>query len=127
MVATNDSEVKVDLLVRQKPKTSEEKLGLTKQPEETCPRIDKFIKEIKWAIQDLEGAMKDIGREDYKEAESDIDTALRNYIYDIEDNYESLRKQCEDIRAWGQQWKNLAKDLLNEYEPETIKDDGLSA
>ena len=32
------------------------------------------------------------------------------------EEYEELRKQCEKIRAWGQGWKDLAKNLIEQQE-----------
>ena len=32
----------------------------------------------------------------------------------IEDSLEARRSQIDSVRAWGQEWKELAKELFNE-------------
>lgn len=62
-------------------KTSEEILGFVKQPQVSCPTIDKIIAKLDY-----------IGISNF---------AKENLIKDLE----FIRKNCADIREWGQDWK----------------------
>lgn len=66
--------------------------------------------------RDIEIYCKDLKRCDTLEEveKSDIDWAISNL--DIIEEYEELRRQCEKIRSWGQEWKNLSKKLIKEKE-----------
>jgi hypothetical protein len=54
-----------------------------------------------------------------------IDDCINNLdtdeISDIKQNYESLRKKLEEVREWGQEWKNTAKNLFNKLPIEVIQ------
>ena len=40
----------------------------------------------------------------------------------IIDELEQLRTAVEETRAWGFDWKRLAKELIEKYEPERLDD-----
>lgn len=63
--------------------TSEQRYGLTEQPNEMCPLIDKI------------GDRIDCG-----------------YAMSAQDMLEDLRNEIMELRAWGQDWKELAKESL---------------
>ena len=88
--------------------TSEEIYGITKQPPPTCPLIDEALKEV-------ERCQKRIMR--YEKSDED---ELRDMLSDVESNLgsvsgygksgllEDIRERVEAIRAWGEEWKQLA-------------------
>lgn len=93
--------------------TSEALYGLPKQPENTCPAIDSAIRDLRQAMKTLESAGRDCRHiEGADEIEEQIDDGVYQVSY-LEEKFEHCRSQCEDIRAWGQAWKDLAKELLS--------------
>lgn len=73
-------------------RTSEDVLGLVRQPDETCPIMD----DIKSDIQRLGG--------------SDWPA-----IHEVWAKVERLRKEVESLRSWGQDWKDQALMLHQNY------------
>lgn len=69
-------------------KTSETLFGIQKQPEATCPLIDSVISDLR--LQNLN---------------TDIE-------HDLLAKLEKIRENTKNIRAWGQEWKMLAKKLF---------------
>lgn len=101
--------------------TSEEYLKLPKQPKESCPIIDLFIKtalEINRDLKDILSNYDDTLFVDIKNVVNDVEWNTRN----LESNFEELRDQCIALRDWGQSWKDLAKELLEKYEPDTLQE-----
>lgn len=99
-------------------KTSEDLFGIDPQPEQQCPKVDEHLRINNVTIKWIEGYIKDIkGTEDlddiYKCAD-DIEWEVDNL--NAEPSLEELRLKCDMIRQWGQQWKDLAKKLINERE-----------
>lgn len=100
---------------------SEARLGVCKQPEPTCTEIDRAIKKVRNALSCLKSATKLAGYEpDTKDICDEIESAAWD-VEDLEDAFEYCRSQAEEIRAWGQEWKDVAKALIEEYEPERLK------
>lgn len=98
--------------------TSEELFGVDEQPEANCPRVDRGLKVWYDVQRDIYGYCKDLKRCDtLDEAEKigcNIDWAIGSL--DVVEEYEELRRQCENIRTWGQGWKDLAKKLIEQRE-----------
>lgn len=42
---------------------------------------------------------------------------------ELEGYFENLRTALDGVRHWGQQWKDLAKNLIEEYEPELLEEE----
>lgn len=86
--------------------TSEERFNLPPQPEQACPLIDEVI----MGITDKLGDVGDIARNlDFGQEQRDLLDIAR---YDeFREQLNEIRKRIEDIREWGQRWKNLAKTL----------------
>lgn len=86
---------------------SEKRFGIQAQPAETCPMINEVIEKINEALNIL----------NVRSRVDDIDD-LRNVcldaiweLEDLEQTMERIRDRAVDIRAWGQEWKELAKEL----------------
>ena len=99
--------------------TSEEKLGFIEPPEHQCPVIDDAIKRIRDIEKSIGYALRSDSIEEAQSHCNDADW----YGGDIECSLEYLRDACETLRFWGQQWKDIAKELIEEYEPERLEDE----
>ena len=86
--------------------TSESVLGLPEQPPNTCPMIDKAQKIIAKLSTRIKGYKK---VDDVEELLSDVEWDI-----DISSDLEDIRTNAENIRAWGQAWKDYAKSLQQE-------------
>lgn len=93
--------------------TSEDILGLTSPVEYQCDNITNLIKKFN-SIQFLSNLTR---RDD-----SDDNEFLRDRLSDIawesvdlEDEIEEIRSEIEKLREWGQEWKELAKKLIIDY------------
>lgn len=98
------------------PKQSSESiLGMIEPPEYQCPRIDAQIEKIAQAISICRSArrMGDIDASTLDDVECQI--------YSVNDELNSLRFAIDELRAWGFEWKKLAKELIAEYEPELLR------
>jgi hypothetical protein len=97
-------------------KTSEELFGIDKQPEDTCPKIDRGLRDWGSVRRNIEGYCKDLKKcdsvDDAEKIGSDIDWEIGTL--DIIAEYNELRNQCAWIRVWGQGWKDIAKKLIEE-------------
>jgi hypothetical protein len=97
-----------------KIETSEELFDIPKQPDEQCPFIDEVIKgltENSKNVKDVWQNLKDVPEaEDYI---SNLDWAEYN-IRNLESNMEDIRTNATNVRAWGQEWKDFAKQLIEE-------------
>lgn len=107
----------IDYSVTPKSKTSEEILDIQKPPENTCPDIDKIIKAINKAYDIANQAERECHRVGDECGPADIFDDIQYELSGLEDELEKLRKANENLRTWGQHWKNLAKELLSKYEP----------
>lgn len=96
--------------------TSESLFGIIDQPENQCPLINNGLKIWYNTERDIKSLIRDLSRIDsIEEAEdiaSDIDWSIGSL--DIVKEYEELRSKCQQIRAWGEDWKSLAKKLIEE-------------
>lgn len=95
---------------------SEGLFGIDSPPDYQCDIIDKAVKNIQTAERDISNALKDLSKEENinQGYVSDIEWSVRD-MYCIE-TLESLRKTIEALRAWGNEWKSLAKHLLDSKE-----------
>lgn len=98
--------------------TSEEILGFTIPPEHQCPNIDRFIKHAKSVSASIRDADRSDDIEDIKSYIGDAGY----YCDDIEGYFEEVREATDSVRTWGGEWKDLAKELIEKYEPELLED-----
>ena len=104
-----------------KDQTSEEIHKISKQPEPTCPLIDKVISIADKALFELKGFEKDQRNEDSEALANRCDYA-EWHINDIDDAAERVRSHVESIRNWGEEWKQFALKLIEERgcQPNTL-------
>lgn len=86
--------------------SSESELGVTEQPEPTCPDIDKAIKELKNLISMCRHSEK-MDEKELRDVVDSVDFELPDIIGFLE----GLRTANQEIREWGQGWKDKAKEL----------------
>lgn len=98
-------------------KSSEELYNIPPQPQQTCPLIDEII----MGISDKLGDVAEIAR-NLEHGQEQLDLIEVSHYEDYREQLNELRKQVEDIREWGQRWKNIAKkesviktELLDRY------------
>ncbi len=94
--------------------TSEDLFGISKQPKEQCPLIDKVLSELEAESKNIKYSWQNL--KDIEEAEpylSELDWAEYN-LRNMDGNLEELRTNITNLRTWGEEWKDLAKYLLNE-------------
>ena len=104
--------------------SSEKRFGIRTEPEMSCPRIDRSIKDAKSAESTLNDALRYHGEENAAQLRAAIEDALGD-LRDTEAHFEYCRSQYCAIRDWGQEWKDLAKrqaDMIEnmEYEIEEL-------
>lgn len=92
------------------------------EPEQSCPRVDSAITDIRSIEQQINTAHDDANS--IETEDSDVLGSIADLAKDIadidvsemEDNFEYLRTQCEDLRAWGQAYKDAYEKLLGEMQ-----------
>lgn len=94
---------------------SELLFGIPLPPKYQCPEIDKIIS----ALHDCEKEANSIEKyddvNDCHSSASDIGWDLSSLLSDVE----KLRKEIEKLRSWGEEWKGLAKTLI-EHNPNIL-------
>lgn len=85
--------------------TTEAIFGIRKPPEYMCPTIDKIIKESKSYIDDVDD-------EDEKER------AYYKHVFKgyLEDELNNLRYEIDELREWGESWKERYKTLYDKLD-----------
>ena len=100
--------------------TTEQLLDISEQPQEQCPFIDKIINSINSGRKEIESLAKDLSQiEGAESIASDIDWQASYYL-DLNKEMEAIRKQIIAIRAWGQEWKDLSKSILEKMSEEEV-------
>ena len=99
--------------------TSEMLFDIDKQPEQQCPTINKMQANVKDGCNEIESYCKDLRSiEGAETLASDIESSVSYYMLDKISELEDLRKEIENIRQWGQGWKDLAKSMINNTKKE---------
>jgi hypothetical protein len=96
------------------PPPSEVRYGITAQPAESCPLIDDALSDLRDALKELDGWEKchEVGELQHK-----CDMGIW-YADRLNETLEKIRDRAAEIREWGQQWKDLAKQhapMCDEY------------
>lgn len=89
-------------------KTSEELFGIDQQPEENCPYIDKCVGDISIAYKDVKSELR---QAEDSELASSLEWGIDG-MHESVDYLEELRSRINNLRQWGQQWKDLAKEMF---------------
>lgn len=98
--------------------TSEDKLRISKQPEVMCSKIDEYIKNIDRISSDISFALKSEDMDEIKNLCESADWDLSG----VNIQFENLRCALEEVRSWGQQWKDVAKNLIEFHEPSLLEE-----
>lgn len=89
---------------------SEELYGITKQPEDTCPLIDAALSEINGMQKRIRGYER-ASEEELRDMLSDVERDLGILSgYGRSGLLEDIRRRVSEVRAWGKEWKDLAKE-----------------
>lgn len=88
--------------------TSEDVFYINEQPKNTCPMLDELKDGINKALRELS----------YNEDIDDIKYWVEYYLANLDLVVEQARENTENIREWGQQWKDLAKRVINKTDIE---------
>lgn len=89
--------------------TSETVLGIQEPPAHMCSDLDEVIKLAKDTLH----AVEQINGSDEHDDKWYVDSARGDIGY-IPSAVENIRTQVEDLRQWGQEWKDLAKRLMED-------------
>lgn len=91
--------------------TSEDVLGITKPPEYQCSYIDSVIMGVKDSQETIQDADYYIRWEEFNKVEK--------YVNNLEANFKGMSEELEDVRQsiielrqWGDEWKMIAKWLV---------------
>lgn len=91
--------------------TTEELFSLNDPVPYQCSFIDEVVKKVKSIQKDL-----NYYRHDEKD---DLVHRLDSISYDIgnlDDEINEIRSSIEEVREWGNQWKDLCKKVILKYE-----------
>lgn len=93
-------------------RTTEDLFMITKPADYQCGSIDEIINAVDYAEKYLDKA---------KGCDEDSIKELLDYIQDVEyelrgvvDYLEEVRMAVDSVRSWGQDWKNLAKEIIED-------------
>lgn len=95
--------------------TTEQLFYIESPPEFQCEKMDRINEFTNKALKEINNAQSNLYDEEYSDAHGDVDDA-EYYLNYIEDTVEELRSEIEALRAWGKEWKEFAKRLINENE-----------
>ncbi|MGL4895922.1 MAG: hypothetical protein ACRC47_13900 [Shewanella sp.] len=96
--------------------SSENILGMVEPYDYQCEYIDAMINSCNEAITLQTAAV--LAHEKQTVIQANLESLRR--IEHFPEQLEEFRTAIECVREWGEQWKKLAKGLLNEYEPERL-------
>lgn len=104
----------------EKEQTSEELYGISKQPAETCPIIDEALRELGAIARRIRGYEK-ADESELRDMLSDVETHI-GYLdgWNRTGLLEDIRRNVTAIRAWGQEWKDYAKENAPAPEAEVL-------
>ena len=97
--------------------TSESIYDIVPQPPDTCPFINDVINEIDKCSKAM--LRRDRYPEDPKVLMQMLDEA-DSCLYGLTSTMEDIRRNVINIRRWGQEWKDLAKNNIPEPIPEEV-------
>ena len=95
-------------------KTSEDLFDIEEQQKEQCLLINEVISQLidnSKEVKDVWQNLRDV--EESESYLSTLDWAEYN-IRNLESNMEEIRTNIEKLRSWGEEWKDFAKQLVQE-------------
>lgn len=89
---------------------SEALYGIVAQPEPTCPLINEALDSVERMQRKIRGYER-ADEDELRDMISDVETYLGLLSgYGRTGLLEDIRRRVTDIRSWGQEWKDLAKE-----------------
>lgn len=85
----------------------------------TSEAIFNIRKPVDYMCSDIDSHIKDIRTQcDYimDGDEEDVKYYSKSIKSDVDSYFEDIRSKVENLRDWGEQWKVLAKDLVNKFD-----------
>jgi len=98
--------MRLDEVKRKTGSTTEEILGINEQPEPNCPFIDSFIEDIKKHLIYVH-----------------VDPKSHRLFLDLIEALEEIRDRFTQLRDWGQDWKDITKNLLEKHDVSFISEE----
>lgn len=103
-------------------RTSEELFGITPQLPQQCGNIDSIINTLNKVYKEIQYHLRTLNSldniDDVSSVAKDIDWESSEMLLDNE--LEILRSNIQLLRMWGQEWKNLAKTILNNMDSKEL-------
>jgi chromosome segregation ATPase len=101
--------------------TSEERCGISPQPDDTCPLINETIAEIEKGQDILKYLRKHVTDTELVKSIEEVEDILGDLVYDPKyvtpkKYLEGIRGRVTEVRKWGQEWKDHAKKLESQIE-----------
>jgi hypothetical protein len=96
----------------------EEQFGIVEEPPYTCPMIDIIINELDCIKSNIQGYRSLETIEELTEIISLIESTVDG-TWPLQDTIEEIRTNVDNLRKWGEQWKQTAIELnkkLQEFE-----------
>ncbi len=88
-------------------KTSEDLFDISEPPEYQCKKIDSLIDKVK-IIYKVSRGYERMDEDELKSVLSDVSWEFDGMDREIEE----LREAIENLRQWGYEWKEFAKELI---------------
>lgn len=85
--------------------TTEEILNILPQPDPNCPFIDSYVEDIEKHLVNVH-----------------VDKKTHDLLLELRSSLEEIRSRFELLRTWGQDWKDVAKLMMEEYDVNYISE-----
>jgi len=107
--------------------TSEEKYGISEQPDDTCPLINHAQDCIKDMMNTFPSSrmMRNADEEELRGMLQDAEETVNWEGEKADEKLEEIRERVTKIRAWGQDWKDFAKDMAGQVDAVQTPWDGI--
>lgn len=79
--------------------TTEEILAITEQPDPNCPLLDSYREDIERHL-----------------VSHHVSQETHNLLNSLIEMVELMRGNCEALRNWGQDWKDMAKLMMEDHD-----------
>lgn len=98
--------------------TSEMYYGVSPQPPDTCPMIDRGLEGLKNMTKNnpRDSLIRRADEDELRGMLEEVSYTNGYYYGDVEQAFEEVRNNASKLRAWGQEWKELAKESTEKVE-----------